>query len=65
MTSEARPRQRRIVNPEHLEDATRAIVNAWLRPDVDLRKESELRAAIESAQRLLGMTKRDPIQLGG
>ncbi len=63
MTSEARPRSRRIVNPEHCDHALRRIVNAWLRPDVDLRKESELRAAMADAQRLLGMTTRDPVSL--
>lgn len=64
MTSEARPRQRRIVNPEHLDHAMRRILNAWMRPDVDLRRETELRAAIENAQRLLGLEKRELTRLG-
>lgn len=57
-TSEARPRQRKLVNPEHLDHALRRILNAWLRPDVDLRREPELREAIESAHALLGLEKR-------
>ncbi len=64
MTSEARPRQRPIVNPEHLHQALRDIVNAWLRPSVDLRRDADLTAVITHAQRLLGMDKRDITPLG-
>jgi hypothetical protein len=52
------------VNPEHLDHAMRRILNAWMRPDVDLRRETELRAAIENAQRLLGLEKRELTRLG-
>jgi hypothetical protein len=59
MTSEYRPRPHKLVNPEHMHTALRRIVNAFLRPEVDLRREWELREAIIAAQVLLGMQKRD------
>jgi hypothetical protein len=52
------------VNPEHLHDAMRDILNAWLRPDVDLRRDRDLRSAIVHAQRLMGMEKRDVARIG-
>lgn len=62
--SEARPRSRRLVNPEHLDHALRRIVDAWLRPDGDNRRESELRDAVESARLLVGMDKRSVQRIG-
>lgn len=57
---EARPRERRIVNAEHLTAVTRRIVNAWLRPELDKRRDGELRDAVDDARKLLGMDGRDP-----
>lgn len=50
MSSEARPRQRRIVNPEHLDALLRRIVAAWKQQD-----DAALDAAIADAVRLLGL----------
>lgn len=47
-------RQHPIVNPEHCAAILRRIVAAWDRPDIDRRREEELRQAIADAKALLG-----------
>lgn len=50
MSSEARPRQRRLVNPEHLDAILRRIVAAWHQQD-----DAALDAAVADAARLIGV----------
>jgi hypothetical protein len=58
MTSEARPRQHRIVNPEHAIACLRRLVAAWergclLHPQVAADKRAEFLGALREAERLL------------
>lgn len=64
-SGEYRPRQRRLTNPEHLDHTLRRCLDAWLRPEADLRREPELSEAMAAAAALLGLERREPVKLGG